>query len=196
MSRESFSRGKEELEDAPKSPQEKESYMNQNNFAESMLKGRMAETLFEELMKSSGNIVYRFGYEAIVQNLTQLAEKFDRYNKVGEKIRSIPDFIVLDKKGEPLLVEVKFRFRPEAHPGDFERFNRIQKAWDATLVLINCWEQPYFRMAKPPYFDSKRQLQLKPLVSASEWNIKREVYDEYEALVHKYLTPTLVPKKK
>ena len=45
----------------------------------------MAETLFEELMKSSGNIVYRFGYEAIVQNLTQLAEKFDRYSEVGEK---------------------------------------------------------------------------------------------------------------
>jgi len=161
-----------------------------------MLKGRMAETLFEEMMKASGNIVYRFGYEAIVQNLTQLTEKFDRYSKVGEKIRSIPDFIVLDKKGEPLLVEVKFRYRPEDQKGDFERFNKIQKEWGATLVLINCWEQPYFRMAKPPYFDGKRRLQLKPLMSASEWDIKDEVYDEYEALVYKYLTPTLVPKKK
>ncbi|KKS52803.1 MAG: hypothetical protein UV19_C0016G0006 [Parcubacteria group bacterium GW2011_GWA2_42_28] len=170
--------------------------MTQNNFAESMLKGRMAETLFEEMMKASGNIVYRFGYEAIVQNMTQLAEKFDRYSKVGEKIRSIPDFIVLDKKGEPLLVEVKFRYRPEAHKGDFERFNNIQKEWGATLVLVNCWEQPYFRMAKPPYFGSKRQLQLKPLTSASEWNIKEGVYREYESLVHKYLTPTLVPHKK
>src|SRR3989344_9198136 len=105
--------------------------MTQNNFAESMLKGRMAETLFEEMMKASGNIVYRFGYEAIVQNMTQLAEKFDRYSKVGEKIRSIPDFIVLDKKGEPLLVEVKFRARPSdpIHRDTVEILRRLEKSW-------------------------------------------------------------------
>ena len=169
--------------------------MGQNNFAESMLKGRMAETLFEELIRASGNIVYRFGYEAIVQNLTQLEEKFDRFSDVGKKVRSIPDFIVLDKRGKPLFVEVKFRYRPAAHADDFERFNYVQKTWDATLVLVNCWEQPYFRVAKPPYFDGKKQLQLKPLMSASEWDIQKRVYDEYETLVHKYLTPTLVPKK-
>ena len=50
--------------------------MNQiNNFAEGILKGRMAETLIEELLKKSGNTVYRFGYEAIMQNLTQLQTK-------------------------------------------------------------------------------------------------------------------------
>ena len=84
--------------------------MTQNNFAESMLKGRMAETLFEEMMKASGNIVYRFGYEAIVQNLTQLAEKFDRYNKVGEKIRSIPDFITNPPKAGFVQVSQRLRF--------------------------------------------------------------------------------------
>src|SRR3990167_6907718 len=110
--------------------------MTQNNFAESMLKGRMAETLFEELMKESGNIVYRFGYEAIVQNLIQLEEKFSRYSDVGEKIRSIPDFIVLDKKGEPLLVEVKFRARPNdpIHRDTVEILRRLEKSWSATLV--------------------------------------------------------------
>jgi hypothetical protein len=38
---------------------------NQDNFTESMLKGRMAETLVGELPRKSGNTVYRFGYEAI-----------------------------------------------------------------------------------------------------------------------------------
>lgn len=38
---------------------------------ESMLKGRIAEALVEELLRQSGNIVHRFGYEAIVQNLVQ-----------------------------------------------------------------------------------------------------------------------------
>mgnify|MGYP001591689846 CR=1 FL=1 len=172
--------------------------MTQNNFAESMLKGRMAETLFEELMRVSGNIVYRFGYEAIVQNLIQLEEKFSRYGDVGEKIRSIPDFIVLNKKGEPLLVEVKFRARPNdpMHRDTVEILRRLEKSWGATLVLVNCWEQPYFRIVQPPYFDSKKKLQLKPLLSYIAWNIHPNVYEEYETLVHKYLAQTLIPKKK
>lgn len=160
-----------------------------------MLKGRMAETLFEELMKQSGNIVYRFGYESIVQNLAHLEEKFDRYNEVGEKIRSIPDFIVLDKNGIPTLVEVKFRFRPELHPNDFKRLELINKIWKAKLVLINCWEQPYFRIANPPYIKNKK-LVLSPLVEENKWEIDKKIYNEFEILVHKYLTPTLVPHKR
>ena len=63
--------------------------MNQiNNFAEGILKGRMAETLIEELLKKSGNTVYRFGYEAIMQNLTQLQKSFDIHSEMGEKIRT------------------------------------------------------------------------------------------------------------
>src|SRR3989344_4826958 len=100
--------------------------MSKDNFAESMLKGRMAETLFEELMKASGNIVYRFGYEAIVQNLVQLEEKFDRHSDVGERIRAIPDFIVIDKTGKPVFVEVKFRWKPELHDErDYKMVERI-----------------------------------------------------------------------
>lgn len=48
---------------------------------ENILKGRMAEGLVEELLKESGNKVYRFGYEAILQNLTQL----EKFNKLVEK---------------------------------------------------------------------------------------------------------------
>lgn len=163
--------------------------------AESMLKGRMAETLFEELMKQSGNIVYRFGYESVVQNLAHLEEKFNRYNDVGEKIRSIPDFIVLDKDGTPTLVEVKFRFKPELHPNDFKRLELIDKVWKAQLVLVNCWEQPYFRISNPPYIKNKK-LSLSPLIEEKKWMIDKKIYNEFEILVHKYLTPTLVPHKK
>ena len=162
------------------------------------MKGRMAETLFEELMKKSGNIVYRFGYEAIVQNLTQLDEKFDRYTEVGEKIRSIPDFIVLDKKGEPILVEVKFRARPTdpTHPDTIKILERLDRFWGAMLVVVNCWEQPYFRFALPPYLGEENKMELIPLVDAKRFSIEGKTYAEYESLVHKYLTPTLVPPQK
>src|SRR3989338_4324772 len=126
--------------------------------SESMLKGRMAETLFEELMRQSGNIVYRFGYEAIVQNLTQLEEKFDRYSDVGERIRAIPDFIVIDKKGNPTFVEVKFRWNGRFDSErDSERIQNMLKFWQAKFVLVNCWEQPYFRISEPPYLDRNKK---------------------------------------
>lgn len=164
---------------------------------ESMLKGRMAETLFEELMRQSGNIVYRFGYEAIVQNLTQLEEKFDRYSEVGERIRAIPDFIVIDRKGKPDFVEVKFRWKPdvELHKESLEILEHIKKFWNARIVFVNCWEQPYFRISDPPYFDKNKKLMLKPLIQEEDWKIDKKLYGEYENLVHRYLTPTLVPTK-
>ncbi len=173
--------------------------MTQNNFAESMLKGRMAETLIEELLKQSGNIVYRFGYEAIVQNLTQLEEKFDRYSEVGERIRAIPDFIVLDKSGKPEFVEVKFRWRPELDRAQKERelamLARIEKFWKAKIIFVNCWEPPFFRMANPPYIDKNGNLILTPLLDEKNWKIDKKIYEELENLVHRYLTPTLIPTK-
>ena len=172
--------------------------LEKNNYAEGMLKGRMAETLVEELLKKSGNVVYRFGYEAIVQNLVQLEKSFDRYSEVGERIRAIPDFIVIDKKGEPTFVEVKFRFKPELNgkeqKRELERLDRIHRFWNAKLIFVNCWEQPYFRIADPPYCDKNHNLVLRPLINEKSWQIDEKTYAECEALVHKYLTPTLVPK--
>jgi hypothetical protein len=78
----------------------------------SIIKGRIAEAIVEELLRSSGNQVYRFGYESILQNLTQTDSRFDRYSRNGEQVRSIPDFVVVNSEGRSFLVEVKFRADP------------------------------------------------------------------------------------
>lgn len=90
------------------------------------------------------------GYEAIVQNLSQLEKAFDRYSEVGERIRAIPDFIVIDAKGKPDFVEVKFRWKPELHNTDYDLLEKIDKFWKAKMIFVNCWEQPYFRVSDPP----------------------------------------------
>lgn len=167
-----------------------------NTYAESMLKGRMAETLVEELLKQSGNIVYRFGYEALVQNLVQLESSFDRTSEVGERIRAIPDFIVIDSKGNPSFLEVKFRWKPEMNEKDYDRLEKVGRFWNAKIVFVNCWEQPYFRISTPPYINNKRELVLTPLLEEHAWKIAKEAYHESETLVHRYLTPTLIPPKK
>jgi len=172
--------------------------MAQNDlYAESMLKGRMAETLVEEMLKKCGNQVYRFGYEAVLQNLTQLEARFDKHTEVSERMRAIPDFVVIDGKGKPAFVEVKFRRDPiePLHEETIDKLERVEKYWNAEMIFVNCVEAPYFRISRPPYFKNvsqpKRGLVLEPITSVQAWNVSDNVYEEYEKLVQKYLTPTL-----
>lgn len=169
--------------------------MAQNNFAEGMLKGRMAETLVEELIRKSGNTVYRFGYEAILQNLSQIKKAFDAHSEVGEKIRAIPDFIVIDVDGNPVFLEVKFRWDGKLHSDDIARLDKIKHFWKAKMIFVNCSSKPYFHVSDSPYIDENSNLISKPLIEETLWKIDKGIYDEFEDLVEKYLTPTLINVK-
>ena len=152
-----------------------------------MLKGRMAETLVEELLKASGNRVYRFGYESTIQNLAELNENVERESDIGMKIRSIPDFIVVDRQGEIDFVEVKFRWSSKFHENDRKMINVIRNFWKAKIILVNRLELPYFRIISPPYYKQNGSLIWKPLHLEEKWNVNEDIYKEYEKLVHKYL---------
>jgi len=160
--------------------------------SEGMLKGRMAETLVEELLKKSGNTVYRFGYEAIMQNLVQIKRIFDAHNEVGEQIRTIPDFIVIDKDGKPVFVEVKFRWDGKMFDDkDKRRIEQIKHFWNTKIIFVNSSKRPFFQVSTTPYFDDKGELICHPLSEEKSWKIDKAVYEEFETLVEKYLTPPL-----
>jgi hypothetical protein len=163
----------------------------QNNYSESMLKGRMAETLIEELLKKSGNTVYRFGYEAIMQNLVQIKKSFDAHSDAGERIRAIPDFIVIDGKGEPIFVEVKFRWNGKLHEDDQLRLKRIGSFWNAKIIFVNSSCKPFFQIASAPYIDDSGKLVCKPLSEDQAFKLNPDVYAEFEGLVEKYLANPL-----
>ena len=169
--------------------------MNQDNSftPEKMLKGRVAETMIEELLKKSGNTVYRFGYEAIMQNLTQIKKNFDVHSDAGEKIRAIPDFIVIDVRGNPVFLEVKYRWNGLLHDDDLARLKKIGSFWSAKIIFVNCLKQPFFQISSPPYVDENEKLIAKPLLRETSWKIDPAIYKEVEALVLKYLSPTLFP---
>ncbi len=168
---------------------------NKNNFVESMLKGRMTESLVEELLKESGNVVYRFGFEAIIQNLTQIKKSFDSYSEAGERIRSIPDFIVIDTNGTSIFLEVKFRWNGKPHDDDRLRLERIQSFWNAKIIFVNCIEKPFFRISSSPYIDKRGGLVVKPLIEEIDWKINKTAYDKAESLVEKYLASSFISDK-
>lgn len=168
---------------------------NKNTYSEGMLKGRMAETIIEEMLMSCGNKVYRFGYEAIVQNLVQIEGHFDVNSEVALKIRTIPDFIIVDKKGNTSFLEVKFRWDGKLKETDIQRIKKIEKFWDSPIIFVCCYKKPYFRMSYPPYIDKKNELLFKPLNEIISLDVNVNKIEKYEELVEKYLTPTLWKKK-
>lgn len=153
---------------------------------ESVLKGRMAEALVDELLRCADNKVYRFGYEAVLQNLTQIDPGFDRKSEVGRRISSIPDFLVLNQAGKPFFVEVKFRSRPEPYHDDLISLLRtIERFWKAKVILVTL-QRPYFRVFNPPYFDGEDKLVCKDLAGDKDLNVGRRELGEVEPLIEKY----------
>ena len=159
---------------------------------ETSLKGRMAESLVFDLLRESGNEVYKIGYEAILPGLARIEESFRRNSEVGEKIRSIPDFFVIDKSGNPYLVEVKFRWNPAGHENDLKMLERIKNSWKECLIFyVNCSEKPYFRVSKNPFLSDSNQLLAEPAQNLKNFGITQELLIKFDALVEKYLAPTL-----
>ena len=82
---------------------DKESY-----FRENMIKGRIAETLIEELFLSLDYNVFRYGMENTVPGIMNLLKGVR--SDVANDIRRMPDFVVQHpERKDVYFVEVKFR---------------------------------------------------------------------------------------
>jgi hypothetical protein len=106
----------------------------------------------EELLRTCGNKIYRFGYESILQNLVQSDATFDRHTRNGEQIRSIPDFFVLNPEGKSFFVEVKFRADPR-RLADMTLLKPLKEYWQPKLILVTLVE-PCFRVVDPLFLST------------------------------------------
>ncbi|MBI2047447.1 hypothetical protein HYT26_04790 [Candidatus Pacearchaeota archaeon] len=80
-----------------------------------------SENLVKEMMEDLGFLVVPFGYEHI---LPQFAKRDNLLRgQAGELIRSIPDFLIVDKEtNRAYLIEVKYRKSGEIDPKDIAEF--------------------------------------------------------------------------
>lgn len=165
---------------------------SKNNWLENITKGRIAETLVNELLRRAGFRVYRFGYEAVLQNLTQIEKNILRGDSdIVRQIRSIPDFLVA--KDKPLFVEVKFksRWKQTLDKNIWEdedvllQLDRIAQFWNAKVIFVTT-QLPYFRVSQPPYHNGKT-ISFIPLEDDKDFSIPTDVFVEFHDLVKKYL---------
>lgn len=77
-------------------------------FSLNSIKGRVAETIIQELFLAHDFNVFHYGMERSIPGITQLTRKTS--GAVRDKIRSMPDFVVQDPRNHKLhFVEVKYR---------------------------------------------------------------------------------------
>lgn len=84
----------------------------ESKYREGMIKGRIAETLVEELFLSLGYNVFRYGMENTVPGIMNLLKGVR--SDVADNIRRMPDFVIQHpERKDVFFIEVKFRANEE-----------------------------------------------------------------------------------
>lgn len=103
------------------------------NFRYNMIKGRIAETLIQELFLSLDYNVFRYGMENTIPGIMELLKGVK--SEVATEIKRMPDFVIQNPKtSEVFFIEVKFRksgeFLPKHLPKDYPYGN-------AYIILVS-----------------------------------------------------------
>lgn len=96
-----------------------------------MIKGRIAETLIQELFLSLKYNVFRYGMENTIPGIIDLLKGIK--SEVSEEIKRMPDFVIQNPKtGEVYFVEVKFRASEKFSLGDLPK----NYAWENCYFIV------------------------------------------------------------
>lgn len=119
--------------------------MNKNdvNFARNLVKGRIAETVFAQMLRSTGSFtVLEFGYEKIIPELVGRGMGGD--TEIVETLRTAPDFAVINNiTKEVHLIEVKYRAR-FINQNVLDIAERMSRNWNPSYLFLASEEGFYF----------------------------------------------------
>lgn len=104
-------------------------------FAENLVKGKIAETIFAQMLRETGDFtVIEFGYEKVIPQL--MGNGYTDHDDVVETLRTAPDFAVINHESRQVkLIEVKYRARLDKK----EICNiakRMQKSWNPSYLFL------------------------------------------------------------
>lgn len=138
-------------------------------FAESDLKGRIAESLVESMLVRACSQVFRTGQE-------HTARIPLRSNRAHGKPRCDQDFEIVNGDYRD-RVEVKFRRQGRFYPEDQERLEELRANGKPKLVLVS-YIKPYFVVDDYPYNLDERgyPTDTHPIFEEKAWGIKKEDY--------------------
>jgi hypothetical protein len=150
-------------------------------FIRDLIKGKIAEIIFEQMFRESGRYtILHSGYEYTLPELAQYQELAE-INAVIENIRNAPDFVLISQdKREVHLVEVKYRSR--RHPEELKQIAReTLKVWNPCWLFVASPDGFFF---EPCNTVAKNNGSIGPFVN--EKFVEPQVRSEYLKLLNQF----------
>jgi hypothetical protein len=152
-------------------------------FSDNLVKGRIAETLFEQMLRDAGGFtLLAFGYESVLPELAHRQHDINA-EETMEIIRRAPDFAVINNKTHEVhLIEVKYMMHVSA-------FTVLK----AAKLMYDSWKPSFLFVASPNgfFFDKasviiKNEGVINPL---SHEQIPAHLQEKYIFLLNKFIVP-------
>lgn len=153
---------------------------NTIDFSRNLIKGRIAEIIFEQMFRESGKFtILRSGYEYTFPELAQYRQlpEVELYLK---KIRHNVDFILISRDGkEAYLVEVKYRANPQAQ--DIEKIaSETREVQDPSWLFVASPEGFFFEPCNTVLRNKGKIGRL-----YDKW-VSKEIQDKYLKLMNEF----------
>lgn len=138
------------------------------NYRYGMIKGRIAETLVQELFLSLDYNVFRYGMENTIPGIMELLKGIR--SDVADDIRRMPDFVIQNRDTKHVhFVEVKFRasgeFRFKDLPKDYPYTNAfivvVSKRHIKCLTVMELQEGKEITPTSTNYLGNRKEFDLK-----------------------------------
>lgn len=154
-------------------------------YSSNLIKGRIAETIVSEMLREAGYFVYRFGYEGLLQSFAQRGLPMMRKDDIeADKVRTMPDFIVMTQDGDVSFVEVKY-YSAQNFGLDIKRkVEKIARYWPETRLIFVRPKEPYFLISRVKDLVYKKKLYL--LEKERFLRIDKDIILRYKELVKRY----------
>jgi hypothetical protein len=120
---------------------------NSVTFARNLVKGKIAETVFAQMLRSTGEFtVLEFGYEKIIPEL--VGRGSHQNDDMVEALRTAPDFAVINNKTKEVhLIEVKYRREFTANDV-LQIAERMSESWNPSYLFLATGDGFYFGEVK------------------------------------------------
>lgn len=120
---------------------------NEITFARNLVKGKIAETVFAQMLRSTGQFtVLEFGYEKIIPELVGRGK--GENDEMVEALRTAPDFAVINNKTKEVhLIEVKYRHN-FSNSAVLSIAKRMSASWNPSYLFLATENGFYFGEVK------------------------------------------------
>lgn len=151
------------------------------NYRYNMIKGRIAETLIQELFLSLGFSVFRYGMENTIPGIMELLKGVR--SDVADQIKRMPDFVIQHpERKDVYFIEVKFRasetFALKDLPKDYPYENAyiiiVSKKHIKCITVPELYAGNEITPTSPNYLGSRREFELdkKVIIEFCEFAVK------------------------